>query len=35
MNINVTDGAKEQLEKVMKDSDYKDPALRIVYAGAG
>jgi hypothetical protein len=35
MNINVTTGAKEQLERVMKDSDYKNPALRIVYAGAG
>ncbi len=35
MNINVTTGAKEQLERVMEDSDYKSPALRIVYAGAG
>ena len=35
MNINVTTGAKEQLERVIKDSDYKNPALRIVYAGAG
>jgi Fe-S cluster assembly iron-binding protein IscA len=35
MNISVTDVAKEQLERVMKDSDYKNPALRIVYSGAG
>ena len=35
MNITISDIAKEELEKLMTDSEFKSPALRIVFAGAG
>lgn len=35
MGIEVTDIAKEKLVDVMKDSEYKKPALRIVFSGFG
>ncbi len=35
MSINITDNAKVKLKEVMEQSQYKNPALRIVFNGFG
>ena len=35
MNINITDLAKEKLDKLMGESGLKTPALRIMLTGVG
>lgn len=35
MNVSVTDNAKEKILEALKESGYKKPALRIIYAGVG
>lgn len=35
MKITITEQAKTKLGEVFKESNYKDPALRIIFAGAG
>lgn len=35
MNVSVTDNAKVKILEALKDSGYKQPALRIVYSGVG
>jgi len=35
MSVTITDKAKENLDLVMKDSEFKNPALRILFSGFG
>jgi len=35
MSIIVTDSAKESLAKAMQDSEFKKPALRVMFSGFG
>ncbi len=35
MAINITSSAKSELQKIMSESEYKKPALRLVFAGVG
>ena len=35
MNITITESAREQIVKAMDESEFKSPALRLIYAGAG
>ena len=35
MSISITDRARENLERVIRDSDIKNPALRVMFEGFG
>ncbi len=35
MNVKITSEANEKLREVMSQSDFNEPALKIVYAGIG
>ncbi len=35
MNIQVSHEARDKILEIMRDSEFKKPALRIVFAGAG
>ncbi len=35
MNVEITSEAKEKLREVMGQSDFNQPALKIVYSGIG
>ncbi len=35
MQINISDAAKEQLDVIMKESEFTKPALRLVFHGVG
>ncbi len=35
MNLTITDSARDQIKKVMGESDLKKPALRIIFSGLG
>ena len=35
MNIKISDIARERLEKALSESEFKKPALRVIFAGYG
>jgi Fe-S cluster assembly iron-binding protein IscA len=35
MNINITETAKEKIDKAISESEFQSPALRVIFAGYG